>query len=234
MSARVAIVTGGTSGIGLAIATALHAEGYTVTATGLTEEEVRHATGGGFATRKLDVADEAAVRALVSEHPRVDVLVNAAGMIIRQLGEYEPANFSRVLDVNVTGTMRACVAARGRMSGGAAIVNIASIFSFFGGAHAPAYTASKGAIAQLTKALAVAWAGDGIRVNAVAPGWVRTNFTRAVQEDEARNAAILARTPMGRWGDPEDIAGPVLFLCSAAARFITGVVLPVDGGFSAA
>ena len=229
----VAIVTGGTSGIGLAIATALQAGGYAVTVTGLHEAEVA-AAPRTLNARRLDVADAAAVEALAGEHERIDALVNAAGMIMRELREFEPLNFSRVLDVNVTGTMRMCVAARKRMTAGAAIVNIASIMSFFANGASPAYTASKGAVAQLTKALALAWAPDGIRVNAIAPCWIATNFTRAVQDDPKRNGAIVARTPMARWGEPEDIAGPALFLCSPAARFITGAVLPVDGGYAAA
>lgn len=232
--ARVAIVTGGTSGIGFAIATALQAAGYALSVTGLTDEEVERTTAGGISARRLDVTDGGAVTAFVDEHSHVDVLVNSAGMIVRELGEYDALNFSRVLDVNVTGTMRMCVAARKRMSAGAAIVNIASIMSFFANGMAPGYTASKGGVAQLTKALAVAWAAEGIRVNAVAPGWIATNFTRAVQDDAKRSATILERTPMRRWGEPEDIAGPVLFLCSPAARFVTGVILPVDGGYSAA
>ena len=105
------------------------------------------------------------------------------------------------------------------------------MLSFFGGGLVPAYTASKGGIAQLTKSLAIAYAPDGIRVNAIAPGWIATALTQGLQEDPAREAVILGRTPMGRWGRPEDITGPALFLASPAAAFITGAVLPVDGGY---
>ena len=111
------------------------------------------------------------------------------------------------------------------------IVNTAAMLSFFGGGLVPGYSASKGGVAQLTKSLAIAYAADGIRVNAVAPGWIATPLTQALQDDPARASPILARTPMGRWGTPEDVAGPVLFLASAAAGFVTGVVLPVDGGY---
>jgi NAD(P)-dependent dehydrogenase (short-subunit alcohol dehydrogenase family) len=107
------------------------------------------------------------------------------------------------------------------------------MYAYFGAAHAPAYAASKAGVAQLTKSLAIAWACEGIRVNAIAPGWIETPMTVPVQSDDTRNRAILERTPMGRWGKPEEVVGPVLFLASAAARFVTGAVLPVDGGYSA-
>jgi NAD(P)-dependent dehydrogenase (short-subunit alcohol dehydrogenase family) len=120
------------------------------------------------------------------------------------------------------------------VKGGGCVINIASMLSFFGGARVPAYSASKGGIAQLTRSLAVAWAADNIRVNAVAPGWITTPLTQALQNDAERSAQLLSRTPMGRWGSAEEIAGPVLFLSSEAASFITGAILPVDGGYSAA
>jgi NAD(P)-dependent dehydrogenase (short-subunit alcohol dehydrogenase family) len=139
-----------------------------------------------------------------------------------------------VIDVNLTGTMRMCVGAHRKLAAArGAIVNTASMLSFFGGPQVPAYTASKGGVAQLTKALAVAWAAEGIRVNAIAPGWIATGLTRGIFEDEERSAAILSRTPLKRWGEPEDVAGAAVFLCSQAARFITGTILPVDGGYTA-
>ena len=179
----------------------------------------------------LDVRDDAAIRRLVGDLPRLDLLVNCAG-VIRRDEEFDPAVFADVLAINLTGTMRCCAAAKAKLAqGGGAIVNIASVLSFHGGARVPAYSASKGGIVQLTKSLAAAWAADGIRVNALAPGWVRTPLTRALQDDGERSAAILARTPLGRWAEPADIAGAAVFLCSPAAAFITGVVLPVDGGY---
>ena len=170
---------------------------------------------------------------LLANIPDLHVLVNAAG-IIRRDAEFTIENFMEVIDVNVTGVMRVCVAARPKLaqSGGGCIINLASMYSFFGAGRAPAYGASKGAIAQLTRALAVAWAPDQIRVNAIAPGWVATPLTQALRDDQNRSAPILARTPMGRWATPEDIAGPVLFLASDLASFVTGAILPVDGGYS--
>ena len=234
-----ALVTGGTGGIGGAIAQALRDAGAEVLATGLGAAEVAAAGASadfaGIAVRPLDVADEQAVAALVAGLDGLDILVNGAGMIVRAGGEFEVATFQRVVEVNLTGAMRLATACRPLLARrGGAIVNIASMLSFFGSGAAPAYSASKGGIAQLTKSLAIAWAPDRIRVNAVAPGWIATALTGPLQDDPARSAAIVARTPLGRWGRPEDIGGAVVFLCSGAAAFITGTVLPVDGGYAIA
>ena len=137
-----------------------------------------------------------------------------------------------MLDINLNGTMRTCAAARPLLAASrGSIVNTASMLSFFGGGLVPGYAASKGGVAQLTKSLAIAYAAEGIRVNAVAPGWIATRLTGALQGDEGRSAAIVARTPLGRWGTPQDVAGAALFLASPWAAFVTGIVLPVDGGY---
>ncbi len=232
---RRVLVSGGTSGIGAAIARAFAAAGAEVSATGATEAEAQaarvRADMAGIACSALDVRDAAAVAERVAALGELDVLVNCAG-IIRRGAEHEPEAFAQVVDINLNGTMRVCAAARaGLKARRGCIVNTASMLSFFGGGLVPGYSASKGGVAQLTKSLAIAYAADGIRVNAVAPGWIATKLTQALQDDAARSAPILARTPLGRWGTPEDIAGPVLFLASPAARFVTGVVLPVDGGY---
>lgn len=234
---RQVLVTGGTSGIGRAIAAAFADAGCRVVATGLMAAEVASADFGGRAVvaRQLDVTDADAIGALANDLDQLDVLVNCAGIIQREGREHDPEHFAKTIDVNLTGTMRVCAAFRLHLvKAKGCVVNLASMLSFFGSGVAPGYSASKGGIAQLTKSLAIAWAVDGIRVNAVAPGWIETPLTAPLVADPQRRAAIIARTPLGRWGQPEDVAGAVVFLCSEQAAFITGSILPIDGGYSVA
>lgn len=227
-----AVVTGGTRGIGAGVAASLIAKGWRVTATGVTEAEVA-AYEGGAETAVLDVTDNQAVTDFFARFDALDGLVNCAGIIARQ-AEFEVETFAKVIDVNLTGTMRCCVAARPLLAKqGGAIVNTASMLSFFGGPLVPAYSASKGGVAQLTKSLAGAWADQNIRVNAVAPGWIATEMTTALREDDGRNAPILARTPMKRWGQSDEVGALAAWLMSDEASFVTGSVYPVDGGYAA-
>lgn len=234
---KTVLVTGGTSGIGAAVSRAFLKAGAKVTAAGVAQGEADALAGDAdFAKaslKLLDVRDGDAIESLIGGLPELDILVNCAG-IIRRGDELDPAVFAQVIDINLNGTMRCCAAARPLLarSGSGAIVNLASMLSIFGGGLVPGYSASKGGISQLTKSLAIAYAADPIRVNAVAPGWIATPLTQALRDDPARSDPILARTPLKRWGSPADIAGAVLYLCSPVAAFVTGTTLVVDGGYS--
>ena len=224
-----ALVAGATQGIGAVIANHLAALGAEVTAVGLGEGDGTLAPA--VAVRQVDVTAQAQLDAVLADIAELDIVFNCAG-IIKRGAEHDLAVFEQVLAVNLTGTMRVCTAARAKLKARrGCIVNTASMLSFFGGGLVPGYAASKGGIAQLTKSLAIAYAADGIRVNAVAPGWIATPLTQALQDDPARSGPILARTPLGRWGTPDDVARAAVFLCTPAAAFITGVILPVDGGY---
>ena len=229
----VAVITGGGTGLGLAISTVLLAKGYRVRAVGLDQEE--EVQNDNYEFLELDVLDLEAVKKLAAQEKKLDVLVNAAGIILHRGLEHTLEGFARVVDVNLIGTNQLCVALRDALAAGrGSIINIASMWSYFGSPNNPAYAASKGAIVSLTRSLAAAHASDGIRVNAIAPGWIKTAMSRHAFNDPARSRALRERIPLGDWGEPEDIANAAAFLVSPEARYITGVVLPVDGGFSIA
>ncbi len=227
-ASRVAVVSGASGGIGRALAQGFLAAGHQVIGV---DRAATDWSPENFRAVRLDVTDGQAVAAFGAGLERVDVLVNAAG-VLRRHRELDPATFVEVVDTNLVGTMRLSVACHPALAAArGAVINVASMYAYFGAPHAPAYAASKGAVAQFTRSLAVAWAGEGIRVNALAPGWIETAMTEGARADEERARMVLARTPMGRWGEPSDLVGPALFLASGAAGFVTGVVLPVDGGY---
>jgi len=237
MNDKAALVVGGTSGIGLATVRRLLEAGCEVRATGVSQAEVESCQDdSGLAAvdfAVLDVGDSDAVTAYFSGLSRLDILVNSAG-IGRGASEFTEEGFVRTLEINLIGTMRCCYAARELLARHAGcIVNLGSVMSLFGSPTAPAYASSKGGVVQLSKSLAVAWGKEGIRVNAVAPGWTDTPMTRGMSADTERNNRVLGRTPLGRWGQPEEIARGIVFLCSPDASFITGALLPIDGGYTA-
>ncbi len=232
------LITGGTSGIGAGIARGFIEAGADVSVAGVGDAEIAAAASDPVLSKarahQLDVRDNGAIKSLIGSLDGLDVLVNCAG-VIRRGEELDPEVFQSVVDINLNGTMRMFAAARpllARSKG--AIINLASMLSFFGGGLVPGYAASKGGITQLTKSLAIAYAGDCIRVNAIAPGWIATPLTTALQGDRARSQVILDRTPLGRWGKPADLLGGVLYLCSPTASFVTGTVLVIDGGYAIA
>jgi 2-deoxy-D-gluconate 3-dehydrogenase len=246
LTGSTALVTGCRRGIGRAAAVALARAGADIVGVSASLDagddvatEIA-ALGRQFRPYRCDLADRRAVHALAtavaSDVPRVDVLVLNAGTIERRpTVDHGDELWDRVLEVNLTAQF---VLARelGRQMverGSGKIVLVASMLSFQGGINVPGYAASKGGIAQLTKALANEWASRGVNVNAVAPGYIATDNTQSLREDETRSKQILERIPAGRWGDPEDVAGAFVFLASAASDYVHGIVLPVDGGWLA-
>lgn len=240
---KVALVTGASTGLGAAIAFALAEAGADVACHGNThapESSCAAVTGAGRKALALagDLSDSETPRELIArtiEHfGRLDILVNNAGTIRRAPAtEYSEEDWATVIEVNLSSVFRLAQLAGRHMieRGGGKILNIASLLSFQGGITVPAYAASKGGVAQLTKALANEWAAKNVNVNAIAPGYMRTDNTRALQQDETRNRQILERIPAGRWGEPRDLAGAAVFLCSSASDYINGHVLVVDGGW---
>ncbi len=231
---RIAVVVGGTRGIGAGVSRTLARAGWSVIAASASEaERGAFEPEEGIKLRELDVTDSASVSTFFEAIDRLDALVNCAG-ILRRGEEYDIEVFQKVIDVNLTGTMRCCLSAKERLAESrGAIVNTASMLSTFGGPLVPAYSASKGGVAQLTKALAGRWADEGIRVNAIAPGWIETEMTKALRDDAGRTDAIMTRTPMKRWGQAEEVGALVRWLLSDEASFVTGAVYPVDGGYLA-
>jgi 2-deoxy-D-gluconate 3-dehydrogenase len=246
LTGRVAIVTGGNGGIGLGMARGLSQAGASVVIAGRDKAKNAKATAElrEAGARAIDViADvtrqescQALVAAAVQAFGRLDILVNNAGVgIIRQPQDYTLAEWDTVLATNLSSAFLCAQAAYPEMlrAGGGKVINIGSMTSIFGAAFAASYAASKGGIVQLTKSLAAAWAQDKIQVNAVLPGWIDTDLTRGARAElPGLHEAVLARTPAGRWGVPDDLAGIAVFLASPASDFITGAAITVDGGYS--
>ena len=243
LEGKVALVTGAAAGLGQAIAVALAEAGADVACHGnsrspqATCEAISQIGRKAFAVAgdlaKKETPNDL-IEATIEKFGRIDILVNNAGTIRRAPAvAYAEEDWATVIEVNLSAVFRLSQAA-GRVmlrQGGGKIINIASLLSFQGGVTVPAYAASKGGVAQLTKALANEWAGKGINVNAIAPGYMRTDNTRALQQDETRNRQILERIPAGRWGEPSDLAGAAVFLASSASDYVNGHVLVVDGGW---
>src|SRR5271154_702336 len=245
LEGKTALVTGAASGLGAAIAIALAEAGADVACHGnrrpadATADQIR-AIGKRSQSFAADLSStdgaDKLFSAVVADMRALDILVNNAGTIHRNAAEaFEADAWNTVLQVNLTSVFRLSQLAGTEMlkQGRGKIINIASLLSFQGGIRVPAYAASKGGVAQLTKALANEWAERNVQVNAIAPGYFRTDNTSALRHDEVRNSQILARIPAGRWGEPEDIAGAAVFLASPASDYITGEVLVVDGGWMA-
>jgi 2-deoxy-D-gluconate 3-dehydrogenase len=247
LKGRVALVTGGNGGIGLGMARGLAQAGAALALAGRQEGKNAdavtelEASGAQAVSIRADLRDETSCRSMVDEVVerlgRLDILVNNAGTNIRKAPQdYTLEEWRLVLDTNLTSAFVASQAAYPHMkrAGGGKIINIGSMMSLFGASFVAPYGASKGGIVQLTKALATAWAKDNIQVNAVLPGWIDTALTRQARKDvPGLHERVLARTPAGRWGAPEDLAGVAVFLSSSSSDFVTGVAIPVDGGYSA-
>lgn len=243
LEGKVALVTGASAGLGQAIAVALAEAGADVVCHGNTRSpDLTLAQISRLGRQNLAVAGDLAkketpralVEATLKKFSRMDILVNNAGTIRRAPAvDYSEEDWNTVIEVNLSAVFRLSQLAGRAMleQGSGKIVNIASLLSFQGGITVPAYAASKGGVAQLTKALANEWAGKGINVNAIAPGYMRTDNTKALQQDETRNRQILERIPAARWGEPSDLAGAAVFLASSASDYVNGHVLIVDGGW---
>jgi 2-deoxy-D-gluconate 3-dehydrogenase len=246
LTGKVAVVTGGNGGIGLAMARGLALAGASTIVVGRDQAKsaraVRELSALGRAAHALqaDLSDADGCREMVAQaaavHGRLDILVNSAGTSIRKPPQdYALEEWQAVIDTNLTGVFVCCQAAYAHLkaAGQGKIINIGSMMSIFGAPYATPYSASKGAVVQLTRSLASAWARDNIQVNAVQPGWIDTDLTRRARAEVAGlQERVAARTPAGRWGVPGDLAGVAVFLASSASDFVTGAALPVDGGYS--
>jgi NAD(P)-dependent dehydrogenase (short-subunit alcohol dehydrogenase family) len=230
VAGKTVLISGGTGGIGGAFAKAFLAHGATVIVADMNppqepRPDIRY--------EQLDVRDGEAIEALAARIEALDVVIHCAGRLLRW-EEYKPDVFMDILNIHLVGILRLANAFRPHLKASqGCLINIGSMYSYFGAAHAPAYGAAKTAVVSLTKSLAISFAADGIRVNAIAPGWIKTEISRKGRETPEFNAKVVARLPGGAWAEPEDVAGTAIFLASPAAKLINGVTIPVDGGYTA-
>jgi 2-dehydro-3-deoxy-D-gluconate 5-dehydrogenase len=248
LKGKVAVITGGNGGIGLGMAQGIASLGAAIVIAGRNEKKAAaalgalHEMGAEASFIVADVTKKAACEALIAttvrQHGRVDILVNNAGTSVRKMPqELSEHEWHHVLDTNLTSAFLCSQAAYPEMvrAGGGKMINIGSMMSLFGAPYAVAYASSKGGIVQMSRAMATAWAKDNIQVNAVLPGWIDTDLTKRAREQvDGLHASVEKRTPHGRWGRPDDMAGVAAFLASPASDFVTGTAIPVDGGFSIA
>lgn len=225
---KTAIVTGGGTGIGLATSQHFLEAGYRVVVGGLDHDSLPD----GVEFVPTDVTRAEDVKALIARAERVDALVNCAGIIL-QAREWQADDFGRTLEVNLTAALSVSTEALEKLRAArGSVINIASMWSFFGSRNAPGYAASKAGVVGLTRSMAVAWGPSGVRANAVAPGWINTRLSAGARNDREREAQITARIPMGRWAEPKEVASVIVFLASEQAGYINGALIPVDGGYS--
>jgi 3-oxoacyl-[acyl-carrier protein] reductase len=236
------LITGGTGGLGNGIAEAFRDAGADVTITGTRGSPADYTEDlAGYRYLPLDIEDRAQIDAIAAKLPKLDILINSAGLALMMLGldEYEPDNFERAITMHLTGVYRlaACcipLLEKSTLPGGASIICMASMSSYFGIEHVPGYGAGKTGLLGMIRAMAVHWAKSNIRINGLAVGLARSKMTGMVFNTPALSEPMLARVPLGRHGEPADVAGAALFLSSDAASWITGQILPIDGGFSIA
>jgi NAD(P)-dependent dehydrogenase (short-subunit alcohol dehydrogenase family) len=229
VSGKHVLITGGRGGIGKAMGNAFRDAGAHVILADLGDAPLEQ---DGMRNVTLDVRDDAACAALAKNLGKLDVLIQCAGKLAR-MKEYEIDEFEDVVATHLFGSFRLAVALKPLLAASkGCVINIGSMYSYFGSPHAPAYGAAKAALVQLTKSLAIAWAKDGIRVNCIAPGWVITELTRGGRENPEFFAKVTSRLPQGRWAEPAEVAGPAVFLASSASSLINGATLAVDGGYS--
>jgi NAD(P)-dependent dehydrogenase (short-subunit alcohol dehydrogenase family) len=225
------LISGGTGDIGTAFAKAFIAHGATVTVCDLAPPKQKLSPGIQY--EPLDVRSDTAVEELASRVSRLDVLIHCAGRVI-PFEEYKSSVFMDILDIHLVGNLRLANAFRRHLKASqGCLINIASMYSYFGSPRAPAYGAAKTGVVSLTRSLALALAEDGIRVNAIAPGFIKTEMSRAGREEPGYNDKVVARIPSGEWSDPEELTGTAIFLASSASRLITGATIPIDGGYTA-